>query len=290
MRIVVSGSSGLIGTALLAKLVSGGHEVTRLQRSHATAHLDATEVHAAVNGADAIVNLAGIGIGDHRWDDDYRSLLVSSRVNATRLLAEAAAAAPTHPALISASAIGYYGDRGEEVLTEESPSGAGFLADLCRQWEEETEAAETAGRRVVRLRSGVVLAAHGGALAQQLRLFRLGLGGRLGKGHQWLSWITLDDEVNAIVHALTSDVSGPLNLTAPEPVTNRTFTKALGAALHRPAVAAVPRAALTMAFGAEMTDEMILASQRAVPAKLEASGFEFNDPELASALQRLVAA
>jgi uncharacterized protein (TIGR01777 family) len=289
MRIVVSGSSGLIGTALVEALTTGGHDVIRLGRSPATGRLDEAEARDAVGGAAAVVNLAGAGIGDHRWTANYRTQLVGSRVDTTRLLAQAAAAAATRPAVISASAVGYYGNRGDEILTEDSPSGAGFLADLCRQWEEATAEAEAAGRRVVHLRSGVVLAAGGGALRKQLPLFRLGLGGRLGSGQQWLSWISLEDEVSAIGHAVASDVAGPLNLTAPGPVTNAEFTKVLGAALHRPTWAAVPRAALAVAFGGEMCDDMILASQRAQPAKLDGSGFRFSDPELGGALRRVLA-
>jgi uncharacterized protein (TIGR01777 family) len=289
MRIVVSGSSGLIGTALVAALTTAGHDVIRLRRSTATGRLGDAEVQDAVRGADAIVNLAGVGIGDHRWTSDYRARLIRSRVDATQTLAHAAAETSSHPAVISASAVGYYGSRGDEILTEDSPSGAGFLADLCRQWEGATAEAEAAGRRVVHLRTGVVMAAHGGALRKQLPLFRLGLGGRLGSGRQWVSWISLEDEVGAILHAVASDVSGPLNLAAPDAITNAEFTKALGAALRRPTWAAVPRAALAMAFGREMCDEMILASQRAQPTKLVGSGFRFSDPELGGALRRVLA-
>jgi uncharacterized protein (TIGR01777 family) len=290
MRIAVSGSSGLIGTALVAALTADGHDVARIRRSPETGQVDEGEARHAVAGTDAIVNLAGAGLGDHRWTPDYRHRLVSSRIDTTILLARAAAAASTRPALISASAVGYYGNRGDEMLTEDSPSGAGFLADLCRQWEAATGEAEAADRRVVHIRTGVVLARHGGALGRQLPLFRLGLGGRLGRGQQWLSWISLTDEVRAIQHALAGEMAGPLNLTAPEPVTNRQFTKALGTALHRPTVAAVPRAALAAALGREMADEMILASQRVLPVKLEADGFRFSHPELGGALNDVLAA
>jgi uncharacterized protein (TIGR01777 family) len=289
MRIVVTGSSGLIGQALLAALATEDHDVVPLRRSQATGRLDEAAVREAVASAGAVINLAGSGIGDHRWTAGYRRLLVASRLDATRLVSEAAAAATTtRPVVVSASAVGYYGDRDDEVLTEQSASGAGFLADLCRQWEGATAEAEAAGRRVVHVRSGVVLAGRGGALRKQLPIFRLGLGGRLGRGTQWLSWITLDDEIQAILHAVFGDVAGAANLTSPEPVTNAQFTKALGRALHRPTVAAVPRTAIAVAFGKEMASEMILASQRAIPAKLVASGFRFADPEVGNALQRVL--
>jgi hypothetical protein len=187
--------------------------------------------------------------------------------------------------MVNASAVGFYGDRGNEELTEDSAPGTGFLAEVCRQWEAATRPAETAGIRVVHLRSGIVLARRGGALARQLHLFRPGVGGRLGTGRQWLSWISLDDEVGAIVHLLsTSEVSGPVNVTAPEPVTNAAFTRALGRALHRPAVIAVPRFALAAGLGRGIADEMILASQRALPVRLTAAGYAFRHTDIVEAL------
>lgn len=300
MRVLVSGSSGLIGSTLVVALAGEGHEVIRLARD-GTPGAEAGSGRVpwdpragvldlrAVAGIDAIINLSGAGIGDHRWTESYRRNVLESRLGATRLLARAAAALEPRPqAFLSASAIGYYGDRGDETLTEESPGGGGFLAGLCRQWEEATAEAEEAGVRTAHLRSGIVLAGNGGALGKQLPLFRFGVGGRLGSGRQWVSWISLRDEVGAIGHVLAGAVAGPVNLTAPAPVTNADFTRALAAALHRPAVATVPRFALRLALGGQMADEMILASQRVLPTRLEESGYRFTDPELAPALTRLL--
>jgi hypothetical protein len=204
-------------------------------------------------------------------------------------LAHAAAVLEPSPrAFLSASAVGYYGDRSDEILTEDSPGGGGFLAELCRQWEDATAEADQAGIRTAHLRSGIVLAANGGALAKQLPLFRFGVGGRLGSGRQWVSWISLEDEVAAIIHVLAGDLSGPVNLTAPEPVTNAEFTRALAAALHRPAVLKVPRAALGLVLGREMADEMILAGQRVLPTRLQGSGYRYTDPDIAKALARIL--
>ncbi len=298
MKVLVSGSSGLIGSALVASLTGEGHEVVRLVRGDAVSPAagrvpwdpgaGALDL-GAVAGTDAIINLSGAGIGDHRWTDGYRREVLESRLNATRLLAHAAAVLEPRPrAFLSASAIGYYGDRGDEILTEESQGGEGFLAGLCRQWEEATAEAEEAGVRTCHLRSGIVLAGKGGALGKQLPLFRLGVGGRLGSGRQWVSWISLSDEVGAIGHVLASALTGPVNLTAPAPVTNAEFTRALAAALHRPAVAAVPRFALRLALGGEMADDMVLASQRVHPTRLQGSGYRFTDPDLAPALVQLL--
>jgi uncharacterized protein (TIGR01777 family) len=241
---------------------------------------------ADLAGVDGVVHLAGAGIGDRRWSPARRREIVTSRVRSTEVLARALAAMASPPTvLVNASAVGIYGDRGDEQLTEASALGTGFLAELCRAWEAATEPASAAGVRVVRLRSGVVLAAHGGALARQLPLFRLGVGGRLGSGRQWMSWITLRDESAAILRALDdAALEGPVNAAAPVPVTNRDFTRALGSALHRPVVAAVPRAALTIALGAGVAKEVVLASQRVLPAKLEEIGFSFRDPEIDGAL------
>lgn len=296
MRVVVSGSSGLIGRSLLAALRARGDEVTVLVRrppaagearwDPATGSIDA----GALEGAGAVVNLAGAGIGDKRWSTARRHEILSSRVQGTTLLARSMAEIAHPPTvLVNASAVGFYGDRGDEVLTEASTRGRGFLAEVCAAWEDATEPAAQAGVRVVRLRSGVVLSAHGGALARQLPLFRLGVGGRLGTGRQWLSWISLSDEVRAILHALDEpDVEGPLNATAPEPVTNRAFTHALGRALHRPSVCAVPAFALRVALGPDLASEMVLAGQRVLPAKLTATGFTFDHAGIEDALAQLV--
>ncbi|HLM96249.1 MAG TPA: TIGR01777 family oxidoreductase, partial [Acidimicrobiales bacterium] len=244
-----------------------------------------------LDGADAVVHLAGAGIGDKRWSATRRQEIVSSRVQSTALLARSLAELDRPPSvLVSASAVGVYGDRGDEELTEASGPGSGFLAELCRAWEDATGRATQAGIRVVRLRSGVVLSAHGGALARQLPLFRLGVGGRLGSGRQWLSWISLADEVGAVLHALDEpSLEGPVNATAPTPVTNRDFTAALGRALHRPAVLAVPGFALRVALGSDLASEMVLAGQRVLPAKLSASGYEFSHADIDTALAALLA-
>jgi uncharacterized protein (TIGR01777 family) len=306
VKVLVSGSSGLIGSALVLALAGEGHDVIRLARD-GTAGAKAGPFFAAgmsqvpwdpsagaldlgaVAGTDVIINLSGAGIGDHRWTESYRREVLESRLGATRLLAHTAAVLEPRPqAFLSASAIGYYGDRGDETLTEESPGGGGFLAGLCRQWEEATAEAEDAGVRTVHLRSGIVLASKGGALGKQLPLFRFGVGGRLGSGRQWVSWISLDDEVAAIGHVLAGDLTGPVNLTAPNPVTNAEFTRALSSVLHRPAIAAVPRFALRLALGGQMADEMILASQRVLPARLAGSGYCFTDTALTPTLTRVL--
>jgi uncharacterized protein (TIGR01777 family) len=274
MRIAISGSHGLIGTALASSLESSGHTVVVLGR-------DAP----SLEGAEAVVNLAGAGIGDKRWTDARRREIEASRVAFTARLGKAIAALDHPPAvLLSASAVGYYGDRGDEVLTEQSTPGTGFLASLCRRWEEATADASAAGVRVVHFRNGIVLARSGGALARQLPLFRLGLGGRLGSGRQYVSWVSLEDEVRGIEFLLSSTVQGAANLTAPLPVTNAEFTASLGRALRRPAKLVVPRFALRLALGGELADEMVLASQRAEPAVLHAAGFSFRHPTLDAAL------
>lgn len=294
MRVVVTGSTGLIGAAVVAALQDRGDEVVRLVRraparpgehrwDPATGQLDPE----ALVGADAIVNLAGAGIGDHRWTPTRKAEIRDSRLRSTALLAEAVAGAPAPCAvMVSGSAIGFYGDRGDEQLDETSGPGDDFLARLCQDWEAATAPAAAAGTRVVTLRTGIVLSGRGGALARQLPLFRLGLGGRLGDGHQWFSWISLDDEVGAILHVLdTPDVSGPVNATAPAPVTNAEFTRALAAAVHRPAVFAVPRLALELALGRELSTVALLASQRVTPARLAGSGYRFTHPEVGAALR-----
>jgi uncharacterized protein (TIGR01777 family) len=301
--VLVSGSGGLIGTALVNRLVSQGHTVVRLQRSPtstgtagvvtydpARGLLDRAELEA--NGPyDAIVNLAGAGIGDRRWSAARKTEILRSRTSVTALVAGAAASLDPRPsALVSASAVGWYGDRGDEELTEDSPGGTGFLAEVCQEWEHATELAMEAGVRVVRVRSGIVLATSGGALARQLPLFRLGLGARLGSGRQHVSWISLRDEVAVLERTLTdTDLSGPVNAVAPLPVTNAEFTGALGRALHRPAILGVPAGALRLALGHEMADELLLAGQRVVPARLAAVGHSFADPELMGGLTALLA-
>jgi uncharacterized protein len=292
MRVVVSGASGLIGRSLGAALRARGDEVVPLVRRPP----DAGEARwdprtgwidgEALEGAAGVVHLAGAGIGEARWSEARRRELVSSRVESTSLLARTVAGLARPPAVVvSASAVGYYGNRGDEELTEDSGPGGGFLSQLCQAWEEAVEPAERAGVRVVRLRSGVVLSGQGGALARQLPLFRLGLGGRLGSGRQWLSWISLPDEVDAILHVLDQGaLRGAVNATAPAPVTNRDFTRALGRALHRPAVVAVPGVALEIALGRDLASEMVLAGQRVLPTRLTATGFDFAHSGIDAAL------
>ncbi len=297
MRVMMSGASGLIGASVINALRTRGDDVTPLVRrppgpgearwDPAAGSIDS----GALEGADAVVHLAGAGIGDKRWSATRRQEIVSSRVRSTSLLARSLAELNRPPSvLVSASAVGFYGDRGDEELTEASGPGRGFLAELCQAWEDATGRATQAGIRVVRLRSGVVLSAHGGALARQLPLFRLGVGGRLGSGRQWLSWISLPDEVGAVLHALDEpSLEGPVNATAPTPVTNRDFTRALSRALHRPAVLAVPGLALRVALGSDLASEMVLAGQRVLPAKLTASGYVFDHENIDTALASLLA-
>ncbi len=295
MRVLVSGSHGLIGTALVRTLRTRGDEVGPIVRGPAGTHsgpghvswdIEARTIDtAAMEGADALVHLAGASLA-RRWSPAYKARLRDSRVEGTTQLATALAQLDRPPAvMVSGSAIGYYGDRGDEVLTEDSEPGTGFLAEVAQAWEAATAAAETAGVRVVHLRSGIVLSAKGGALGKQLPLFKLGLGGQLGAGRQYVSWVSLADEVDAILHAITHDsVRGPLNATAPNPVTNTELTRTLGAALGRPTMLRVPRFALEAALGPEMARETVLVSQRVRPARLEATGYTFRHPDLAGAL------
>jgi uncharacterized protein len=293
MRIVIAGSSGLIGTALVKRLVTNGHQVVRLVRGQSTPsdgiRWDPSAgvlPQDALDGTDAVVNLAGAGIGDHRWTDSYKRELVESRLQTTALLAQTMAARTTRPTVfLSGSAIGWYGDRGDEVLDETSSPGTGFLADLCAQWEAATAPAAQAGVRVAHLRTGVVLSAQGGALKKQLPLFKLGVGGKFGSGRHWQSWISIDDHVAAVEHLLTADVDGPVNLTAPEPVTNATFAKTLGSVLHRPAVVPIPAFGPRLVLGRELADALLFSGQRVVPKRLSASGFQFAHPQLDAALR-----
>ncbi len=297
MRVVVSGSSGLIGSALCRALEGSGHDVVRLVRrtprpGESSWDPPAGTIDTAGLGRiDGVVHLAGAGIGDRRWSPARRRLLVASRVGTTALLARTLARLdPVPRVLLNASATGFYGDRGDEVLNEESPAGTGFLADLCRQWEQAVAPAAEAGIRSVRLRSGIVLSAAGGALARQLPLFRLGLGGRLGNGRQWTSWVSGEDWVRAALFLLEHDtLAGPVNMVAPEPVTNGVFTSALGRSLHRPAVLPVPATALRVVFGRGLVDEALLASQRVHPVALEAAGFAFRHRDIDTALPAILA-
>lgn len=298
MKIAVSGSGGLIGSALVRALRADGHEVIRLVRRKAQ---QADEVgwdpaagavdRDGLRGLDAAVHLAGAGIGDRRWTTAYKRTVLRSRVDATTSLARALAALEPRPAtLLSASAVGWYGDTGDREVDEAAPAGAGFLADLVRRWEGATAPAADAGIRVAQLRSGIVLSASGGALAKVLPLFRLGLGGRLGSGRQYVSWISLPDEVRAIRFLLTdSTLHGPVNMTAPHPVTNIAYARAIGRAVGRPAVIPVPGFALRAVLGG-FADEGVLWGQRAVPRRLQDAGYRFHHPDIDSALAAVGAA
>ena len=295
MKVAITGSSGLIGTALAPALRGDGHEVVRLvRRTPRTADEhrwapDHRQVDPSVLAdVDAVVNLAGVGVGDHRWTADYRRQILASRVDSTATvsaaLADAAAADPGRPrVLLSASGIGYYGDTGDREVDESAPAGDDFLADVCQQWEAATAPAAAAGVRVALLRTGLVLA-EGGMMGRLRPLFRLGLGGKLGSGRQYWPWISLRDEVDAIRFLLTGDVAGPVNLTGPAPVTNAEFTRTLGRVLHRPAVLPVPGIALSVVLG-EFARVGVLAGQRAVPAALTAAGFAHTHRDLDSALR-----
>jgi uncharacterized protein (TIGR01777 family) len=290
VKIVVTGASGLIGQALLRRLHADGHTVVQLVRREpggpGEARWDpaAGDVDvAALAGVEAAVNLSGAGVGDHRWTPAYQHEIRQSRIDATRTLASALAAQSTRPSvLVNASAVGYYGDRGDEVLLESSPPGDTFLAGVAQDWEAATSPASDAGIRVACLRTGLVMSRDGGAFgARLLPLFRLGLGGRLGDGRMWWSWVTVDDVVGAIGFLVENDVDGPVNLTAPEPRRNADVTKALARALHRPAVFVVPRPALRVGLGGFA--EEVLSSHRAVPQRLLDAGYRFRHPDLDSA-------
>jgi uncharacterized protein (TIGR01777 family) len=295
MKIVVSGASGLIGTQLVAKLSSSGHEVVRLVRRSPKAGeiqwnpksgtLDA----AALEGTDAVIHLSGAGIGDKRWTDGYRKEILDSRTATTALLANTMASLSRKPSVfLSGSAIGIYGARNDEQLTEVSTHGTGFLAEVCEQWEAAAKPAVDAGIRTVYLRTGIVLSPKGGALKKLLPLFKLGVGGKFGNGKQWQSWISIDDEIGAIEHLLTANVSGAVNLTAPNPVTNAEFTKVLASVLKRPAIVPVPTFAPKILLGGELADALLFTGQRVIPAALNASGYMFKHTTIESAFRSLL--
>jgi uncharacterized protein (TIGR01777 family) len=293
MRVVVAGSSGLIGAALVAALRQADHEVFRLVRWPAAAPDErdwdppaGTIQPGALDGVAAVVNLCGVGVADRRWTAARKQVIRDSRTVPTEVLAGAVAEHRV-PIMVNASAVGYYGDTGDTVVDETAPAGAGFLADVCRDWEAATAPAAHAGARVVRLRTGLVLSGSGGLLGRLSPLFGLMLGAKLGEGQQWMPWISLADEVDAIRFALErDDLAGPVNLTAPAPVTNAEFTRALGRALGRPAPWTVPAFALRAALG-ELAEEALLGGQRAVPEVLRRHGYRFRHPALAAALSAL---
>lgn len=293
-RILVSGVSGPIGAALLPSLKARGYEVTRLVRGAATGENQISWNPGepispdAVSGFDAVIHLAGESIVG-RWTDEKKRKIRDSRVMGTTALAQALAQTKDRPQVfVCSSAIGYYGDRGEEVLNEESAPGSGFLPDVCREWEAATRAAVDAGIRTVQMRTGVVLSLTGGALGKMLTPFKLGVGGRIGSGRQWMSWIDVQDMVGAIHHILKSDLlQGPVNMVAPKPVTNAEFTRTLASVLSRPAIFPMPAFAVKLAFG-EMGSTVLLGSQRVEPARLVGSGYPFRFGDLRASLENLL--
>ena len=295
MRVIISGASGLIGSALCSELRSGQHDVVTLVRRPAGAGeiqwdpANGVLPADALEGADAVVHLAGAGIGDHRWTAEYKREILDSRVRSTTLLAETIAACTQRPPVfLSGSAIGIYGASDDRELDEQSPVGSGFLADTCRQWEAAALPAAAAGTRVAYLRTGIVLTPKGGALKKMLPLFKLFAGGRFGNGKQWQSWISLPDEVGAICHLLTCDVEGPVNLTAPNPITNAGFAKQLGKALGRPSVVPVPSFGPKLLLGSELAEALLFTGQNVLPKVLQQSGYRFQHPRLDEAFAALL--
>jgi uncharacterized protein (TIGR01777 family) len=293
MKVVVSGSSGLVGSTLGQRLKAEGHEPVRLVR-RASGCAEPEIVYdiaarslapEALQGVDAIIHLAGENVAGGRWTAKRRAAIRSSRIDSTATITKAVATLDSPPpTLISASAVGFYGHRGDDILTESSARGEGFLADVCAEWEAASVPALELGMRVVNLRFGMILSAQGGALAKMVTPFKLGLGGVVGSGTQWMSWITLDDAVAAILFALSnSSLSGPINIVSPQPVTNRAFTKSLAEAVHRTAFCPLPAPMVRLIFG-EMGRDLLLSSTRAIPEALEAQGFEFAYGDLSSAL------
>lgn len=297
MRVAVSGSTGLVGSELASYLSAGGHEVVRLVRRDPAAGENAVrwdprkrEIDAAgLEGVDAIVHLSGENIATGRWTAARKAAIRDSRVEGTRILSEALAALSRPPrTLLCASAIGYYGDRGGDRTTEDAPPGKGFLPGVCREWEAASEAAERKGIRVVHLRIGMVLSPKGGALSRMLPMFRSGLGGVLGNGRQYVSWIALDDLLDVVLHVLQhEELRGPVNAVTPHPVTNRELTEALGNVLSRPTPFPVPAFVLRLAMG-EMADALLLSSARVAPRRLEETGYRFRFPEVRAALRHLL--
>ena len=296
MKIAVTGASGLIGSALVPHLRGSGHDVMRLVRRPAASvdeiswdpqsgSVDLTRLE----GTDAVIHLAGAGVGDHRWTDAYKREILDSRVDGTHTIVRAMTALEKRPAvLVSASAIGWYGDTGDRPVDETAPAGTGFLAGVVRAWEAAAGPAAAAGIRVVHPRTGLVVSNKGGAWARMLPLFKAGLGGKLGSGRQYWSWISLRDEIRALVFLLENEaLSGPVNLTAPTPLTNAEVTSIMGTVLHRPTLLPAPAFALKAALGEFSTE--VLGSARVIPAVLESTGFTFEDPTLESALRAALA-
>lgn len=297
MRIAITGASGLIGGALVRSLEADGHEVLRVVRraggpGTTTWDIERGEIDAAAfEGLDGVVHLAGEGIAEKRWSEEQKQRIRDSRTKSTALLVGALASLSDKPAvLLSGSGVDAYGDRGDEQLTESSPvGGPGFLTDLTRDWEAAAESASSAGIRVVRLRTAMVLASEGGALERMVSIARLGVLGKIGSGRQWMSWITLDDHVRAMRFLLDQDVSGPVNMCSPGPVTNAVFTKALGRVLHRPTFLPVPSFGPKLLLGSELAESLLYESKRVLPEKLLDAGFEFEHDEIETALAALLA-
>ncbi len=296
MRVFVTGASGFIGSALMRALREAGHEAVALVRR--APRPGAAEIPwdpggaidgASFSGVDAVVHLAGESVASGRWNGRRKARILNSRVQGTQTIAASIARANPRPrVLVSASANGIYGDTGDKIVTESEPAGSTFLAEVGRQWEQATRAAGDAGIRTVMLRIGLVLSGQGGALPRMLLPFRMGVGGRLGDGRQWMAWITLDDLIALFLHALSREsMRGPVNAVAPNPVTNAEFTRALGSVLHRPTPFPVPAFAVRAAFG-QMGEELLLASNRAVPQAALAAGFQFRYPEIKGALEHVL--
>ena len=296
MKILITGASGLIGQALTKQLNASGHTTVaavrreprrndEVQWNPATGEMSPS----AFDGIDAVVHLAGAGIGDKRWTDSYKMEILQSRTLGTALLADTMASLATKPSVfLSGSAIGIYGQRDDTELGEDAAIGTGFLADVCRDWEAASASASAAGIRTVLLRTGIVLSPKGGALKKQLPLFKLGLGGKFGNGKQFQSWISITDEVNAIIHLLTSNLSGAVNLTAPNAVTNSEFTRVLAGVVSRPAILPIPSFGPKLLLGGELADALLFTGQRVVPNALVADGFQFVHPTLDVALRALL--
>jgi len=287
MKVAITGSSGLIGTALRDALRTRGDEIVRIVRANAQPgevlwDLDAGTIDAAgLEGVDAVVHLAGEGIGEAKWSAEQKQKILDSRTLGTALLAETLAGLATKPSvLVSGSAMGFYGDRGTEELREQSVRGTGFLADISVAWEHAAQPAIDAGIRTAFIRTGLVLSPSGGALKEQLPFFKMGIGGKIGDGSQYWSWISITDHINAILHVIESDLSGPVNLTAPNPSTNAEFTAALGKALGRPTFMPTPRFAVELRLGKQAAQEMLYAGSKVLPAALLDSGFTFEHPTI----------